>query len=271
MDLHDFRDVAENYDKYINSLVGFSGFDNDTCVNFNLELARSYGQGGVLDMGCGTGLIMLPLLQDGFHVTGLDLSQEMVNQCSKKIAGQGIDADQYQLIQTSMADFDLQDKVSLALIPRSGFLHLLSTEDQISALQSINRNLVEGGHLSLNTFTPSYDIISERGHGKEEKPFYRTSFVNKSGNNVDIYNKMVYYHDTQLMKGEWTFEEKDEDGNSLAVVTRPVSMRWSFRSEMELLFRLTGFEVEKVYGGYDMSEISYLSQLIWVVKKVFDV
>lgn len=271
MDLHDYQDVAENYDKYIDSLVGFSGFDNKTCIEFNLKLARKYGQNGVVDIGCGTGLIMQPVVEDGFFVTGLDLSSEMVKQCKRKLMDSGITEDKYKLVNGNMADFELDMKASLALIPRSGFLHLLSTEDQINALQCINRSLLMEGHLSLNTFTPSYDRISEMGHGREEKPFYRTSFTDKNGNEVDIYNSMVYFHDTQLMKGVWHFKEKDESGNVVASYDRPVTMRWSFKSEMELLFRIAGFQVVQVYGGYDKSEVTYPSQLIWVVKKVEEV
>ena len=134
----------------------------------------------------------------------------------------------------------------------------------------MNRNLVVDGHLSLNTFYPSYDRIADMGHGKIEKPFYRTSFENKNGNTVDIFNSMVYYHDSQLMKGVWHFKEKNGLGEIISETDRPVTMRWSFKSEMELLFRMTGFEVEEVYGGYDKSVAEYPGQIIWVVRKIED-
>lgn len=268
MDLHDFNDVAQNYDKYINSLVGFAGFDNETCVKFHEELAKEFGADGIIDIGCGTGLIMLPLLRSGYKVTGVDLSQQMLDQCDNKLKQVNIDTSKAELINANMSNFELDNKASLALIPRSGFLHLLTCEDQIAALCSINKNLKLNGRLSLNTFYPSYDRISEMGNGKEENPFYRTTFTNDDGNKVDIYNSMVYYHDTQIMRGEWSFHEKDSNDKVIGVVKHPVTMRWSFKSEMELLFKLSGFEVEKIYGGYDKTDVSYPGQIVWVVKKI---
>lgn len=151
MDLHDYNDVASNYDKYINELVGMSRFDNHTCIEFHLELAKEYGSDGIIDIACGTGLIMLPLLKEGYNVTGIDISEEMINQTSMKIENEGIDKN-YNLICSSMAEFQLKELASLAIIPRSGFLHLIRQDDQISALKSINKNLVMDGILSLNTF-----------------------------------------------------------------------------------------------------------------------
>ena len=118
MDLHDYQDVAENYDKYIDSLVGFSGFDNDTCIKFNLELSRRFGGEGIIDVGCGTGVIMRPLIEAGYFASGIDLSDEMVKQCRMKLKKSGISNDEYCLIHANMTMFDRESKASLILIPR---------------------------------------------------------------------------------------------------------------------------------------------------------
>lgn len=270
MDLHDYNDVASNYDKYINELVGMSGFDNHTCIEFHLELAKEYGSDGIIDIACGTGLIMLPLLKEGYNVTGIDISEEMINQTSMKIENEGIDKN-YNLICSNMAEFQLKELASLAIIPRSGFLHLIRQDDQISALKSINKNLVMDGILSLNTFFPSYDIISLRGKGKDVDRFYRTSFTNDDGNKEKIYNITEYNHATQVIEGSWIFETIDNDGNVLEKRERPVRMRWIFETEMTLLFNLCGFEVIKRYGGYDKSKAIYPGNIIWIAKKIREV
>ena len=69
MDLHDYYDVARNYDKYIDELVGMSGFDNNTCIKFHLELAKEFGSDGIIDIACGTGLIMLPVSPQRYRKT----------------------------------------------------------------------------------------------------------------------------------------------------------------------------------------------------------
>ena len=56
MDLHDYKDVAENYDRYLEVMFAnndaYEGFQE-----FYLELARKYGQNGVVDIACGTGAV----------------------------------------------------------------------------------------------------------------------------------------------------------------------------------------------------------------------
>lgn len=268
MDLHEYKDVAENYDLYIGSLVGAAGFDNDTCIKFHMELARHYGSEGIVDIACGTGLILVSLVQQGYQVTGVDISQEMLNQTRLKLDCLPVPNKECTLLCSSMTDFKLDKPVSLAIIPRSGFMHLLNTSDQIAAMNQINANLVLGGTLSLNTYFPSYEIISKQGKGKAHEPFYRTSFVNKNNNTENIYNFVEYNFETQVIEGKWIFEEIDSGGKLLQLRERPVAMRWTFKSEMELLFKLCGFEVIDIFGGYDKSRAAYPGNIIWLVKKV---
>lgn len=75
-DLHDFKDVAENYDRYLE--VMYSDFDaHEGFQDFYLELAKKYGKDGVIDVACGTGAVLLYLAQHGVMADGTDLSEEM--------------------------------------------------------------------------------------------------------------------------------------------------------------------------------------------------
>ncbi len=76
MDLHDFKDVAENYDRYLD--VMYAGEDHhENFQEFYLNLAKQYGQGGVVDIACGTGAVLLYLAERGIEIDGTDLSEEM--------------------------------------------------------------------------------------------------------------------------------------------------------------------------------------------------
>jgi len=84
MDLHDFDDVAQNYDLYLGEMYKekdmYEGFQD-----FYLELAKKYGKDGVIDIACGTGAVLFNLAKNGIDVDGSDLSEAMVNVCSKKL------------------------------------------------------------------------------------------------------------------------------------------------------------------------------------------
>ena len=58
MDLHDYKDVAENYDRYLEVMYQTS-HNYDGFIEFYTELAKQYGSGGIIDIACGTGAVVL--------------------------------------------------------------------------------------------------------------------------------------------------------------------------------------------------------------------
>ena len=86
MDLHDYEDVAENYDLYLDAMYksedNHSGFQE-----FYLDFAREYGEygeNGVIDIACGTGAVLLYLAEHGIMADGTDLSEAMCRVADKK-------------------------------------------------------------------------------------------------------------------------------------------------------------------------------------------
>ena len=78
MDLHDYKDVAENSDRYRD--VMYSEHDNyEGFQDFYLDLARQYGSGGTVDIACGTGAVLLHLAEAGIDIDGTDLSEVRKN------------------------------------------------------------------------------------------------------------------------------------------------------------------------------------------------
>ena len=76
MDLHDYQDVAENYDAYLDVMYS----ENDSYEGFQdfyLALAKKYGGKGTIDIATGTGAVLLTLLQAGLDAEGTDLSGAM--------------------------------------------------------------------------------------------------------------------------------------------------------------------------------------------------
>lgn len=266
MDLFDFEDVAANYDHFVTAL----GSDPESLVDFHLDLARRFGRQGVLDVACGTGATMVPLLQAGFEVTGVDLSPAMIDQAGRKLAGlpQAARA-RGRLLCANMTDFDAGTRSSLAVIPQSGFMHLLTSEEQEQALRNLNRHLLDGGVLAFNTFDPDYRQIAENGPDRAEpRKFLRVEYTNARGRRERIWNALRHDWSQQIVEGIWTFEELGEGGEILGTRERPVRMRWSFEPEIRYLLRLTGFEPVATYRSYRREPRSYGGPIIWVARKV---
>jgi len=265
MDLHDYSDVAENYDYY---LARISGQDDASTVAFHLDLAKEYGHEGVLDVGCGTGATLLPLLEYGFQVTGLDISEAMLDVLRQKFSTYaGPVQERARLVCSDMAHFDLAEQYSLVIAPRSAFLHLLTTDEQENALRCIYRHLLAGGVLSFNTFDPDYNYIAANLKGTRHEPLLRTEYVNSRGNREQIWNITEFDPVTQIVHTVWRFKEFNATGEQIEQRDRPLRLRWSFEPEIRHLLRLCGFEVTAIYADYDKKPRSYGSGIVWVAHR----
>ncbi|MBU4485668.1 MAG: class I SAM-dependent methyltransferase [Candidatus Delongbacteria bacterium] len=265
MDLHDYDDIAENYDLYTNSMFGNNSKLGDSAtINFHLELAKKYGHGDILDIACGTGLTAIPLAKNNFSVTAIDISQPMINKLNEKAKSENI---KINSVCSNMCDFKLKQNFSFAFIARAGFMHLLTNEDQKNSLKNIHDHLLPKGILSLNTFYPHHEVLSRSMKSDIEDYSLRVEYSNCKGNIEKIYNSNAYDPETQIMTGQWKFEEY-QNGEIINSRVRPLKIRMSFKYEMINLLELTGFRIIDVYGNYGFDPAKYPGWLVWIVEKV---
>lgn len=262
MDLHDYQDVAENYDRYLE--VMYREHDNyEGFQDFYLELAKQYGQQGTIDIACGTGAVLLHLARNGIDIDGTDLSEAMCNVAREKAQAMGLNL---HIFPANMTEFRGSRKYSLAIIARSGFMHLLTPELQRKALLNIRENLTEDGILTLNTFAPHPIFQAEQMNTKENDYSLRLEYVNKQGYQEKIYNAISYDPRTQIMGGSWKFETFDENGEMIGQRIRPLKMRQTYKQEMLYLIELCGFEVVEIYGDY-YGSTEDTGKYVWVLRK----
>lgn len=272
MDLHDYKDVAENYDRYLEVMYAHDDH-HEHFQEFYLELARKYGAGGIVDVACGTGAVLLYLAEHGLDADGTDLSEEMCRVASGKAEAMGL---RLNIIPADMTKFSSGRKYSLAIIARSGFMHLPDQKLQEAALRNLREQLLPGGILTLNTFDPWPSIQAEQMRTGPEDYSFRLEYINSRGNREKIYTAITYNPFRQQMHGNWKFEEYDDRGEIIGERIRPLLMRQTYRWEMFLLARLCGFEVIDIYRGYngDREDLNdpdsasrFQSNLIWILKR----
>ena len=260
MDLHDYKKVAENYDLYVDiACPEGSALNEKLCINFHLNLAKEYGSKGIIDIGCGTGCTIIPLLKNGYNTTGVDISQEMLNVLKEKLSNNKLKTD---LVCADMSEFNLNREYSLVIMPRSPFIHLKSREHQKKALLNINKHLCRGGIVSLNTVMVDFKDVSNNSK------YLRFEYINANGKKEKVYNQLKYNYENQIGTGKWTFEEYDEVDNLLNTKECQISIKFSQKCEIENLFELCGFEILALYGGYDKRECIFPGNLVWVARKI---
>jgi SAM-dependent methyltransferase len=262
VDFADYPFVAEFYD-YVKP------YRERGDVEFFVALAQKSG-GPVLEIGCGTGRVLIPTARAGIEITGLDASPLMLSVCEGKLSREpeSVRGRVRGLVEGDMRAFDLGREFALVTIPFRPFHYLLSVEDQISCLRCIHRHLVAGGRLVLDIFNPSLQRLTDdrylAEHGEEPE------FVTDDGRRVVRRSRIAsrdYYR--QITDLELIYYVTYPDGRKQRLVHR-FPWRYLFRYEVEHLLTRCGFDLEEVFADYDRSPFGskYPGELISVAKKV---
>ena len=96
--------------------------------------------GAILDAGCGTGRLLIPLAKAGYAVTGVDRSADMLRLARANLAREGMTGD-VGLLQGDLRTMDLGRRFTMALVALGSFNHLLTMEDQRAALGRLAAHL----------------------------------------------------------------------------------------------------------------------------------
>jgi SAM-dependent methyltransferase len=128
-----------------------------------LELVRDRG-GPVLDVGCGTGRILLDFLALGIDIDGLEISEDMLAICRSKAAGAGLDVSG-RLFRQPMEAMDLPRRYRTIIVPSSSFELVLDPAAARETARRFGRHLATGGTLALPFYT--YDRAEDESWTEE--------------------------------------------------------------------------------------------------------
>jgi ubiquinone/menaquinone biosynthesis C-methylase UbiE len=130
-----YADLAPYYDRFT------SGHRHDDWAGALERAATAHGLRGqrLLDIACGTGNSLLPFLARGYHVTGCDLTPEMLALAAEK-CGDGVG-----LFQADVRELPPAGPFDLALCAGDVLNYLLEPGDLERAFSSIRRVLAPGG------------------------------------------------------------------------------------------------------------------------------
>ncbi len=137
---------VEMYDLF----TGGGLLDGD--IAFYQEQARRFG-GPILELACGTGRILSPLVAAGHDVVGLDRSRAMLDMAAAK---PGLGA---VLHEGDMRDFRIDRSFALIIVAARSFQHLVEPAEQRAALSCARRHLRPDGHLILDLFDPKFELL----------------------------------------------------------------------------------------------------------------
>ncbi len=229
--------------------------DFEPAGSFYLSFAREVG-GPVLELGCGTGRMTIPLAEQGFEITGLELAPGMLALAREKAGSLPI-----EWVEADARDFHLNRKFNFMFENGCVFMHMLTNADQQAFLAGVHEHLAPGGRFVLSLFFPHLAYLQNE---LEEKEWF--TYQDNRGRTVRVCGT-EQYDELRQVKLETAIRHILNADGSETVHVAPLSLRYTFPQEMETLLDGAGFEVVERYGGPDRSELTNTSQyLVYVCK-----
>jgi ubiquinone/menaquinone biosynthesis C-methylase UbiE len=213
-----------------------------------LDLTASI-DGPILEIGCGTGRVMVPLLQHERRVTGIDISAVALEMAQIRLEAGGFSG-QASLHLADMGCFDLPNKnFAMALVPINTFMHCQTLADQQATLKAINDHLQPGGRLVIDLFHPTPQMLLA---SDGELILERTLVDDLTEHTVQWFVARRLQLDRQVQDVTFMLDEITDNG-TISRVILSFSLRYVHRYEMLLLLEQAGFQITETLGDYDGS------------------
>jgi SAM-dependent methyltransferase len=223
---------------------------------FYLSLAQQV-RGSVLELGCGTGRITIPLARHGINMTGLEIVPGMLARARSKAGELPI-----QWVEADVRDFHLGKQFSLICAPGFVFEHLLERPEQEAMLACVREHLADEGLFIIAVRFPHLKSITNT---EGEQDWF--SYTDESGREVRVSG--TDYYDPVRQIGHETAYRRWYDKDDKEVTRRArLALRYFFPQEMEALLHYNGFSVLHRYGDWDSNPLTEESnRLIYLCRK----
>lgn len=216
----------ENYD------LEFGG--ESAKYHFFLEAARQ-NPGDVLELACGTGLTTLPLAEAGIPITGVDISQTMLDHARVKAKKQGLPV---TFMEADARTFHSDKRFSLIYLTGNAFQAFLNEDDQVALLATVRKHLEPNGVFIFETRNPEGTDLTD-----EEETSWG-EFIDKDGNRVKVSGTQTYDAEQQIMHWvtyrDWGFKR----------TTSRIACRFTDHATLQRLLTDQGFEVVAQYSDW---------------------
>lgn len=216
------------------------GVDN----TFYLDEIRKT-KGKALEIGVGTGRLFTEALKNGADIYGIDISPAMIKVLNSKLGNE----QQVRVSLQNIIDFKSENKFDLIVAPFRVFMHLISKEDQLRALNNVHLHLKKGGKFIFDTFVPDLKMLitgldNVTDFDGEYEPGCRVKRI--ASTKPDLIN--------QLINVTFRLEWNDENSNYSREWKTP--LRFFFRFELEHLLERSEFKKYNISGDFQGSPLN---------------
>lgn len=209
----------------------------DRAATFLADLA---GGGRALELAIGTGRVALPLRERGVRVEGVDISPAMVERLRGKPGGEEI-----AVTIGDFGDVPVDGSYALVYVVFNTFFALLTQERQVECFRNVARHLEPDGSFVIEAFVP--DLSRFRNNGN----------LSAISVGVDAVRLDASRHDPSSQRVDATHVQISERGVDLY----PVSLRYAWPSELDLMAQLAGLRLHERWDGWERQPFTTTSPM----------
>jgi SAM-dependent methyltransferase len=216
--------------------------DRTDDVAYYVALSRRV-RGRVLELGCGSGRITLPMARAGAHVTGVDLSEEMLAALSRSLADEPAAVrSRVRVRRGDMRSVRVEGPFALVVCPFNAFLHLYTRRDVERFLARVRGALSARGELVFDVSVPEPEELAR----DPNKPHYTPRFRYPGVGTVRYRERFDYDRMRQVLFVSMEFLPVDGSASWMT----PLAHRQFFPQELEALLHYNGFRVSRLTGDF---------------------
>lgn len=248
--------ILDNLEEYADpEIYDLENREFDPDGSFFLEFAGKLEP--VLELGCGTGRVTIPLARQGVDITGLDVAPAMIERAKQKAGALPI-----QWVTADVRLFRLERSFRLIFETGSVFQHMLTRPDQEAFLAQARKHLENDGRFIVSLLFPHPDLLTS---AEAEKEWFTCD--NLAGRKIRV-SGTEHYDPIRQVKLETAYRRWVDDQGREILRLAPLSLRYIFPQEMDALLYYNGFRVVEQFGDWDSSPLTNTSRyMIFVCQK----
>lgn len=232
---------------------------NDVTEDINMYIKLLENSKNVLEFGCGTGRVTIPLAMEGHQIEAVDLSEKMLNCLKKKIVKDKTLDMLITPVLGNMCSYTSNKKHDAIIIPLTSFNYLLTKNEQIECLKSIEKNLDDEGFalielLSEKTFfetNKNSDFVYIKKLVESQKKYYkyfRKTELNLNNRMISQSRLFEHYIDDKIVSKEML-----EWKNCFITI-----------EDFKNLIDTTSLRIDRIYGNCNLEKYTEESEDIFI-------
>lgn len=200
----------------------------------------------ILELGCGSGRITIPLARAGYRVVAVDRAPAMLDQLRARVAAlPAAVRDRITVVEGDLCTFDVRGRFGLAVAAFNVVEHLYTRVEVDACLRRVRARLAPGGAFAFDVQLPDLAWLIR----DPAKRWARTKFTDPSSGRAMIYSTSHYYDPvSQIVVIRLFYDPQPPATGGAHVVT--LTQRKFFPAELEALVAAAGMRVAARHGDF---------------------